>query len=143
MMCFVLHHHSLNVACKYKTAFINISYCDAPFNIDELGQGVNLGYVNDTDYEQTLLWLDTKRDVLVNKTKKEIDLEKAQRCLGWQPMKVVEKTIKATTQLAHNYLRLPMRRHFKSRFPQLNVNRLREKYATDTLFSNDPVTRGK
>ena len=41
-------------------------------------------------------------------------------------MEVVEKTLKATTQLAHSYLRLPMRRHFESRFSQLNVNRLRE-----------------
>ena len=57
-------------------------------------------------------------------------------------MKVIENTIQATTQLAHNYLRLPMRRHFKSYFLQLNVNRLREKYATDTWFSTIPSLGG-
>ena len=55
---------------------------------------------------------------------------------------MIEKTLVATTQLAHNYLRLPMRRHFKARFPQLNANRLREKYATDTWFSTVPSLGG-
>ena len=35
-----------------------------------------------------------------------------------------------------------MRRHFKSRFPQLNVNRLREKYATNTWFATVPSLGG-
>ena len=35
-----------------------------------------------------------------------------------------------------------MRRHFKSRFPQLNVNMLREKYTTDTWFSAVPSLGG-
>ena len=50
------------------------------------------------------------------------------------PIDVVEKTFKAMTQLANNYLCLPIRQHFKSRFLKLNVNCLREKYATDTWF---------
>ena len=83
-----------------------------------------------------------KHNIYANKATKEIDLEKAQRCLGWLPLKVVEKPIRATTHLAHNYLRLPMRRHFKSRFPQLNINRLREKYTTDTWFSTVPSLGG-
>ena len=41
-----------------------------------------------------------------------------------------------TTQLAKAILRYPLRRHIKSRFPQLNRPRLREKVATDTYFAN-------
>ena len=41
--------------------------------------------------------------------------------------------------LAKNYLNPPLRRHFKSRYPQLNRNRLREQYSTDTFFSSVPT----
>ena len=98
--------------------------------------------ISDGDYEQTLAWIKDKRDGFLNKAKPQINLEKAQRCLGWQPIEVIEKKLVATTQLAHNYLRLPMRRHFKARFPQLNGNRLREKYGTDTWFSTVPSLGG-
>jgi len=35
-----------------------------------------------------------------------------------------------------------MRMHFKSRFPALNVNRLRETFATDTFFSSQKAIGG-
>lgn len=35
-----------------------------------------------------------------------------------------------------------MRMHFKSRFPALNVRRLRETFATDTFFSSDKALGG-
>jgi hypothetical protein len=35
-----------------------------------------------------------------------------------------------------------MRMHYKSRFPALNVNRLREVYATDTFFSSEKALGG-
>jgi hypothetical protein len=35
--------------------------------------------------------------------------------------------------------RLPLRKHFKSRFPAANVNRLNEVVATDTYFSDTPA----
>ena len=65
------------------------------------------------------------------------DLEHVKRCLGWKSDDVIKNTLKATTQLAQNYERLPMRMHFKSRFPALNVRRLREIFATDTFFSSE------
>ena len=55
------------------------------------------------------------------------------------PLSTLAKTLEVTTQLTKNTLRLPMRRHIKSRFPQLNRNRLREIYATDTIFSSVPA----
>ena len=45
-------------------------------------------------------------------------------------------TLNNNTQLAKNHdIRLPLREHYKSRFPQLNRNLLHERYRTDTMFS--------
>eukprot|EP00957_Ditylum_brightwellii_P035168 2666262-Ditylum_brightwellii.AAC.1 len=48
-----------------------------------------------------------------------------------------------TTQLAMGSLiQLPFRQHQKSRTPQLDVPRLAETVATDTLFSSEPGLGG-
>ena len=52
------------------------------------------------------------------------------------------KTLQSTTQLAENHVRLPMRMHFKSRFPALNVKRLNEVFATDTFYSSEKALGG-
>jgi len=70
------------------------------------------------------------------------NMEHLQRCLGWKPTDVIESTLKATTQLAENHIRLPMRMHFKSRSPALNVRRLNETFATDTFFSSEKALGG-
>ena len=71
------------------------------------------------------------------------DYEQYRRLLGWIPVETVRKTFEATTQLAKVVpLRLPLRRHIKSRFPQLNCRRLSETYATDTLFSSEDALGG-
>ena len=63
--------------------------------------------------------------------------------LGWLPLDTIRKTFKATTQLAGTLpLRLPLCRHIKSRFPQLNQRRLAKTFATDTLFSSTPGLGG-
>ena len=38
---------------------------------------------------------------------------------------------------------MPQRRHLKSRYPQLNVDRLTEKYATDTWFAKETSLNGE
>ena len=58
-------------------------------------------------------------------------------------MEIIKKTFEVTTQLAKMDVRLPLRRHFKSRFPQANVNRLRENFATDTFFSSSTGINGE
>ena len=40
-----------------------------------------------------------------------VDMDHLSRCLGWKPIDVIEKTLKATTQMAENQVRLPMRMH--------------------------------
>ena len=65
-----------------------------------------------------------------------VDYETLRPYLGWKPVDVVKNTLKVTTRLAKINERLPQRRHFKSRFPALNVRRLDEIFATDTLFAS-------
>ena len=57
--------------------------------------------------------------------------------MAWLPTDVEQKTFGVTTQFdMGSFERLPLRQHFKSRFPQLNVPRLSETFATDTLFAS-------
>jgi hypothetical protein len=64
-------------------------------------------------------------------------LQEATKYLGYRPLEVVMHTLNNTTQLGTtSYLTFPMRRHFKPRNPQLNVNRLKEAVACDTFFAN-------
>ena len=74
--------------------------------------------------------------------KKAVDYEKLRPFFAWKPVEVVRKTLQATTQLATNVVRLPLRRHYKSRFPALRVRRLDEDVATDTFFSNTKALDG-
>jgi hypothetical protein len=52
------------------------------------------------------------------------------------PLEVIKATLNVTTQYAHNMYCKRMRKHYKSRFPSLNVHRRREDVATDTIFSD-------
>ena len=65
-----------------------------------------------------------------------------QRCLGHLPVQVVQKNFEITTQLAKVDIRLLLRRHYKSRFPQANVNRLHEFFSTDTFFASEKTIGG-
>ena len=64
--------------------------------------------------------------------------------LGWLPLETIKKTLKNTTQLAPRMSQsVPLKRHFKSRYPQLNKPRIREPFATDTFFASEPAIGGK
>ena len=52
---------------------------------------------------------------------------------------VIEHTLKNTTRFARLDTRIPMRKHFKSRYPALNVRRRNEPVSTDTIFSDVPA----
>lgn len=67
------------------------------------------------------------------------DYEALRPRFGWAPVDVIAKTFKATTQFARSNHRIPMRHHFKSRFPALNVHRRNEPVATDTVYSDTPA----
>ena len=70
------------------------------------------------------------------------DMEHVQKCLGWKPIPLCEKTLEVTTQYAKNHLHLPLRDHFKARFPALNCKRLNEIYSTDTFFASSKALGG-
>ena len=57
----------------------------------------------------------------------------------WTPLERIQRTLDVTTQFARADSRLPMRKHFKSRFPAANVSRLDDVVATDTFFSDTPA----
>jgi hypothetical protein len=65
------------------------------------------------------------------------NLDKLRPHLGWAPNKIVEKTLENTTQYAR-YVRENdvLKKHFKSRYPALNVRRRNEDLATDTVFAD-------
>jgi len=58
---------------------------------------------------------------------------------GWTPLDRIQRTLDVTTQYARADTRLPMRKHFKTRFPAANVSRLDDVVATDTFFSDTPA----
>ena len=58
---------------------------------------------------------------------------------GWTPLDRIQRTLDVTTQFARADSRLPMRKHFKTRFPAANVSRLDDVVATDTFFSDTPA----
>jgi hypothetical protein len=55
---------------------------------------------------------------------------------GWVPSARISRTFENTTQFARAHARLPLRKHFKSRFPAANVSRLNKIVAADTFFSD-------
>ncbi|EEC51029.1 predicted protein [Phaeodactylum tricornutum CCAP 1055/1] len=67
------------------------------------------------------------------------DYETLRPCLGWVSADTVRKTIQATTQYAREVYHAPLRKHYKSRFPALNVHRRNEPVATNTIWSDTPA----
>ena len=58
---------------------------------------------------------------------------------GWVSADTVKSTLENTTQWFRASCRMPLRRHYKTRFPAANVNRWNEDVATDTFFSDVPA----
>jgi hypothetical protein len=82
----------------------------------------------------------TLLQVYINKVTPQIhDFNRLQPNFGFVPAKRIQKTIENTTQFCRLDARLPLRKHFKSRFPAANVARRNEIVATDTFFSDVPA----
>ena len=67
-----------------------------------------------------------------------MDYEKLSAFFGFRPKRIIQETLRRTTQLAKSVIRQPMRKHLLSRFQMLRRPRLNEIVATDTYFS--PIT---
>ena len=72
-------------------------------------------------------------------TVKDRDYESLRRFFAFAPADIVAATFNATTAYARSTHTIPLRRHFMSRFPALNVHRRHEPVATDTVFSDTPA----
>ena len=59
--------------------------------------------------------------------------------LAWAPVTVIKKTLENTTQMFHNMYRMPLRKHFKSRFSAANVPKCNKALATDTIYASVPA----
>ena len=68
----------------------------------------------------------------------EVDPRRLQPYLAFRPLDIVKATLRSTTQLARMVIRYPLRRHYKSRAPFLNVHRLDEVVFIDPMFANCP-----
>ena len=90
--------------------------------------------VNDLDYSNLRFEVNAQEQ-----TKQELEYQVFRPALAWAPLDVIKRTFAATTQWAQNHFREPFRRHYKSRFPALNVTRRNEPVATDTIFSDTPA----
>ena len=58
---------------------------------------------------------------------------------AWAPIDTIKRTFDVTTRWARATEQVPFRKHFKSRFPALNIHRRREPVATDTIYSDTPA----
>ena len=98
--------------------------------------------LEDPELERTLTSI--KRSLIIVKVyvnglsykKTPWDYDALRPYFGWKPIEIIKHTMATTTQYAKHVMRLPMRSHFKSRFPALRVRRLDELYATDTYYSS-------
>jgi hypothetical protein len=70
---------------------------------------------------------------------KQHDFERLAPNFAFVPAERIKQTIDHTTQFARLDTRLPLRKHFKSRFPAANISRLNETVATDTFFFDIPA----
>jgi hypothetical protein len=68
------------------------------------------------------------------------DYDKFRLLSGWMHTKTIKKILEQTTQ----YARMPngtiIKKHYKSSFPALNLQRRDERVTTDTVYSNAPDT---
>ena len=68
------------------------------------------------------------------------DYEKFRPYFGWDNVDTVQKAMEQSTQWGVSLPNtFPMKRHFKSRNPALNISRTHEAVATDTVFSDTPA----
>ena len=70
------------------------------------------------------------------------DFERLRPFFAYASKELIEKTFKVTTQWGRSVRHETYRKHFKSRFPALNIPRRNEGVATDTFYSDVPAIFG-
>jgi len=120
-------------------------YDDNRFSLTGEYQGRHVAFMDAFSSTPDIMDFDQSIDFLIYESNrhtvitKEPDYEAIRPCFAWAPIDIIKKTFAATTQYARNSYRLPFRRHYRARFPALNVPRRQEPVATDTVFSDTPA----
>ena len=109
--------------------------------------------IGDKDYDRKSSYLNQKEITILvfssipynqsNPSKTQLILQKTKQLrskLGWIPMNIIEALLKNTTLLAKNQIKLPPEKHYKSRFHQLNRNRLHERYSTKQFLVLEKIS---
>jgi hypothetical protein len=55
---------------------------------------------------------------------------------GWAPIDTIQRTLYVTTHFARGRVSDTLKQHWRSRFPECNVEQRNEPVATDTIFSD-------
>ena len=101
--------------------------------------------IDEQEYNQLVSEFEDKRNVnvkLTSKRDKTMNIKEYSENFLFPGDKALAKTFDNTTQLGRMNLRIPMRRHVKSRNPILQRRRINEPYATDTWFSTTTSYEG-
>jgi len=68
-----------------------------------------------------------------------VDYRRLRPFFGWISVNTIKRTFEHITRYARYSGSDPLRNHFKSRFPALNIHRRNEPVATDTIFADTPA----
>jgi len=68
-----------------------------------------------------------------------VDYHRLRPFFGCISVDTIKRTFEHTTRYARYSGSYPLRKHFKSRFPALNIHRRNEPVATDTIFADTPA----
>jgi len=131
----------------YRNGLIDMEvYYPTDADLDSL-EWIQMGDDNDWEPPDAVdRYKETSATISANPVKGEqspVDYESIRPFLLWKSVDVIKKTFAATTRYARLDVRIPMRKHYKSRHPALNVRRLKETYATDTFFATTKAIGGE
>ena len=117
------------------TPYVNLS-----FNaVGEYNHCVYSAYVDPADeYHDAVPEYHELYAIAHQVTPKEPDYEALRSMFAWAPLDVIKRTFAATTQYSCNVYSIPLCKHFKSRFPALNVQCHNEPVSTDALWDDTP-----
>ena len=133
---------------EYSSADLDLTEGDVlgpayrPNDINDVGD-INAYLMDDDDILNYKIIITPVNQIEINNKRiiapKQLDFVRLSPNFAFIPPARIQKTIENTTQFARLDTRLPLRKHFKSRFPAANVSRLNETVATDTFFFDTPA----
>jgi hypothetical protein len=136
--------HTFNVDSGEWYSDDDLSNLDLDNSFDSMGDykhhqlfKTNVNYSSNLTTDELIYDLMLRYVFNIHLTKQEPDYAALQPHFGWAPVEVIKQTFAVTTQYARSqHLYDDVRKHYKSRFPAMNVARQNEPVATDTIYSD-------